>query len=95
MAHYVALCLVPMRGELRVALAMAWAAVLGRPHNFRPYSCFAFPSRLSRPLSPSRRLNTSRSAEDGRPYQNASRQRLAGGGGGASSSMLRVTLRKV
>ena len=27
-AHYVALCLVPMRGEFRVALAMAWAAVL-------------------------------------------------------------------
>ena len=27
-AHYVALFLVPMRGEFRVALAMAWAAIL-------------------------------------------------------------------
>ena len=28
MAHCAALCLVPMRGDFRVALALAWAAVL-------------------------------------------------------------------
>ena len=37
------------------------ADVLDAPHNFRPYSCFTFPSRL---LRPSRRLNTSRAAEE-------------------------------
>ena len=55
-----------------------------------------FPSRPSRLLRLSRRPNTSRAAEDGRPYlRDTPRQRLAGGGGGASSSMLRVTLWEV
>ena len=63
------------------------------PRSSHPiFTRFATPSRLSRPLSPFRNLNTSRAAEDGRPYRTVLRQRSAGGGGGASSSILRVTL---